>query len=49
MSKEHGDMTAGDAGRTEKRTPPSIRFHDPEWARIEALAEARELQDEVRK
>ena len=30
-----------DAAKGEKRTPRSIRFHDPEWERIEAFAEAR--------
>ena len=32
-----------DGGKTEKRTPRSIRFHDPEWERIEAFAETRGL------
>ena len=32
-----------DGGKAEKRTPRSIRFHDPEWERIEAFAETRGL------
>ena len=32
-----------ETGRTEKRNPHSIRFHDPEWERIEAAAEIRGL------
>ena len=43
MSKEHGDTAQAEAGKTEKRTPRSIRFHDPEWERIEAFAEGRGL------
>ena len=37
------DSGGSDTGRTEKRTPHSIRFLDPEWERIEAFAEKRGL------
>ena len=36
-------MAPPDAGKAEKRTPHSIRFFDPEWARIEAFADKRGL------
>ena len=39
----HVDTPKDDPGRTEKRTPRSIRFQDPEWERIEAFAEERGL------
>ncbi len=39
----HADTPMGDSGRTEKRTPRSIRFHDLEWERIEKFAEERGL------
>ena len=39
----HADTPKGDFGRTEKRTPRSIRFHDLEWERIETFAEERGL------
>ena len=41
MDDKEGGMAAAVAGKGEKRTPRSIRFHDPEWERIEAFAEAR--------
>ena len=41
-SNGSGGVPAGSA-KSEKRTPRSIRFHDPEWERIEAFAEARGL------
>jgi len=37
------DRVPADAGKAEKRSPRSIRFHDPEWERIEAFAETRGL------
>ena len=37
------DTLKSDSGRTEKRTPRSIRFHEPEWERIETFAEERGL------
>lgn len=39
----HADTPKGDSGRTEKRTPRSIRFHDLEWEHIETFAEERGL------
>ena len=42
--QQRGRQGAGArTGRAEKRTPHSIRFHDPEWERIEAFAEERGL------
>ena len=43
MDSNQTDMAPADAGKTEKRTPHSIRFLDPEWERIEAFAEKRGL------
>ena len=40
--KQPGHVQA-ETGRPEKRSPRSIRFHDPEWERIEAFAETRGL------
>ena len=41
-SNGSGGAPAG-GGRPEKRSPRSIRFHDPEWQRIETFAEERGL------
>ena len=32
-----------EAGKPDRRTPRTFRFHDSEWARIEAFAESRGL------
>ena len=41
MNSKQPVMAPAEAGKAEKRTPRSIRFHDPEWERIEAFAEKR--------
>ena len=41
MNSKQTVVAPAESGRTEKRTPRSIRFHDPEWERIEAFAERR--------
>ena len=41
MGSNKTAMAPTETGKTEKRTPRSIRFFDPEWARIEAFAEQR--------
>ena len=41
MGSNQAVMAPGEAGKPEKRTPRSVRFHDPEWERIEAFAEKR--------
>ena len=38
MDSSGPDGAAAEGGRTEKRTPRSIRFYDPEWERIEVFA-----------
>ena len=43
MDDRQPETAPDEAGRTEKRNPHSIRFHDPEWERIEAVAEERGL------
>ncbi|MCY4393580.1 MAG: hypothetical protein OXC10_00375 [Rhodospirillaceae bacterium] len=43
MASSGPDRVPADAGKAEKRSPRSIRFHDPEWERIEAFAETRGL------
>lgn len=43
MESNGPDGAPAGAGKPEKRTPRSIRFHDPEWQRIEAFAETRGL------
>ena len=43
MEVKQPEGTSADAGKSEKRTPRSIRFHDPEWERIETFAEERGL------
>ena len=43
MNEKQPETAPAEAGRTEKRNPHSIRFHDPEWERIEAAAEERGL------
>ena len=43
MESTGPDGAPADAGKPEKRSPRSIRFHDPEWERIEAFAETRGL------
>ena len=43
MNERQSETAETGAGRTEKRNPHSIRFHDPEWERIEAAAEERGL------
>lgn len=43
MDSNAAENAPADAGRAEKRTPRSIRFHDPEWERIEAFAGTRGL------
>ncbi len=39
MDSNQAVMAPAEAGKAEKRTPRSVRFHDPEWERIEAFAE----------
>ena len=41
MDSTRTDMVPVNGGKVEKRTPRSVRFHDPEWERIEAFAEKR--------
>ena len=41
MDSKKAVMAPAEAGRAEKRTPRSVRFHDTEWERIEAFAEKR--------
>ena len=41
MENEQEVMAPTEAGKSEKRTPRSVRFHDPEWERIEEFAEKR--------
>lgn len=43
MESTGPDGAPAEAGKPEKRSPRSIRFHDPEWERIEAFAETRGL------
>ena len=43
MGEKQTETAPGEVGRKEKRNPHSIRFHDPEWERIEAVAEQRGL------
>ena len=43
MDERQPETAPVGAGGTEKRSPHSIRFHDPEWERIEAVAEQRGL------
>lgn len=43
MDERQIETVPDETGRTEKRNPHSIRFHDPEWERIEAAAEKRGL------
>jgi len=43
MDDKQPETAPAEAGKPEKRTPHSIRFHDPEWERIEAVAEERGL------
>ncbi|MDE0407202.1 MAG: hypothetical protein OXN81_05005 [Alphaproteobacteria bacterium] len=43
MDDGQTETAPAEAGRAEKRNPHSIRFHDPEWERIEAFAEIRGL------
>jgi len=43
MDEKQPETAAAEAGGTERRNPHSIRFHDPEWERIEAAAEQRGL------
>ena len=43
MESNGPDGAPSGGGKPEKRTPRSIRFHDPEWQRIEAFAETRGL------
>ena len=43
MDGNAADNATVEAGKPEKRAPHSIRFHDPEWERIEAFAEERGL------
>lgn len=43
MSSVTVDVPAVESVKAEKRTPRSIRFHDPEWERIKAFAEERGL------
>ena len=38
MDSNQAVMVPAEAGKAEKRTPRSIRFHDLEWERIEAFA-----------
>ena len=41
MDSKQPVMAPAEAGKVEKRTPRSVRFHDPEWERIEVFAEKR--------
>ena len=41
MDSNQAVMAPAEAGKVGKRTPRSVRFHDPEWERIEAFAEKR--------
>ena len=41
MDGNRGGRETAETGKAEKRTPRSIRFHDPEWERIEAYAALR--------
>ena len=41
MESKQEVMALVEAGKSEKRTPRSVRFHDPEWERIEDFAEKR--------
>lgn len=43
MDERQPETTPAEAGKPEKRNPHSIRFLDPEWERIEAVAEERGL------
>jgi len=43
MASSGPERAPADGGKAEKRSPRSIRFHDPEWERIEAFAETRGL------
>lgn len=43
MDSNAADKGTAETGKPEKRTPHSVRFHDPEWERIEAFAEERGL------
>ena len=43
MDEKQPEPAQAEAGKAEKRNPHSIRFHDPEWERIEAVAEKRGL------
>ena len=43
MDEKQPERAPAETGGTEKRNPHSIRFHDPEWERIEAVAEQRGL------
>ena len=43
MDSGNPETTPAATAKAEKRTPRTIRFHDPEWARIEAFAEERGL------
>ena len=41
MDSSQAVMAPAEAGKVGKRTPRSVRFLNPEWERIEALAEKR--------
>ena len=41
MDDRQSETAPAETGKAEKRNPHSIRFHDPEWERIEAFAEKR--------
>ena len=43
MDDRQPESAPNETGRPEKRNPHSIRFHDPEWERIEAAAAERGL------
>ena len=43
MESNGPNKTPVEAGKPEKRSPRSIRFHDLEWERIETFAETRGL------
>ena len=43
MDGKQPETAPDETGRAEKRNPHSIRFLDPEWERIEAVAEERGL------
>jgi len=43
MDEKQRETGPAETGGSEKRNPHSIRFHDPEWQRIEAAAEQRGL------